>query len=124
MTKHKMLDRVHVRNDKDREIYNEIDACLTTELTPYSKIDTEIAGLWKNARAWSMFFDKYKIEPLGIAFEDFIEDKMGTLEGVSLFLGNPISLSDGELEEEVQSVRTAVNEKWYADSMEYFTGLF
>ena len=47
-------------------------------------------------------------------------NKMGTVEIVSHFLGNFVSLSDGDLEEEVRSTRTNLNKKLYNRMMNVF----
>lgn len=122
MVKHKKLDRFHVKNGKDRDVYDEIEACLALDVVPRAAIDAEIVDLWTEAQAWELFFDRYKIQPFPIAFEDFIANKMGTLETVCHFLQWPMAGLD--LDDPVQSVRTAVNGEWYAEVLSEFTDLF
>lgn len=125
--KHQLLDRLHVKNETDRKTYKEMEARLSTEKTKdelYAELHLEIARIWKDRRCWELFFKRHKIEPLDIAFEDFIGNKTGTLEGICHFLGNPISLSENNLIETTQRVKSSLDDKWYGIVMNFFERLY
>ena len=126
--KHELLGRFHIYNDKDQIEYEKREAELSELLTTssaernkiYDRLHLEMAYLYKEMTFWNSFFSKHHIEPFSISFESFMANKMGTVEIVSHFLGNFVSLSDGDLKEEIRSTRTNLNKKLYNRMMNVF----
>ena len=125
MTKHIMLDRFHIRKDTDREEYKEMESALANQPVPHQKIASEIINLWKNDRAWELFFEHHNIQPLRISFKNFLSDKVNTLEQISAYLQKPQSVANIDFHDKTQSVRTNINNTWQKEILsKFFTDFF
>lgn len=124
IVKHAKTGSFHISNESYQERYREKELKLVEQPTPAQQIITQISELWKQKEAWELFFERYKIQPLRIDFEDIIANPKEVLSDISLFLGKHISLADMELEEQDKSVRTSINHKWQADIMTEWTDFF
>jgi trehalose 2-sulfotransferase len=78
----------------------------------YPRIDGSVQRFNRQNRLWGEFFDRAKVAPLAIAYEDFVRDQAGTVRRILAHLEIPVASELAVKNDYFERQSDATNDEW------------